>query len=111
MRQAKECKSMLPTSVSQISSDKKETNVIGEKDRAIALTDKSIRATIDTIKAMEQQEAADKAAQAALAVRMDSQRRIYCKTSGSYSRTWRKQRDERIQIKSLTKTISSRSPS
>lgn len=42
----------------------------GRNDRAIATIAESITVTVDTVKAMEQQEAADKAAQAELAFKM-----------------------------------------
>lgn len=58
---------MHPPPVSQISPDEERKIVIkGMNDRAIALIARNIKATIDTVKAMEQQASVNKDAQAAI---------------------------------------------
>lgn len=70
MKQAKECKSMPPPPVSQASPVDERKNILkGSNDWAIAVINASIKTTMDIVRDMEQQMAADKAEQVELSKR------------------------------------------
>lgn len=71
MRQVKKRKSMPSPPVSKFSIEEEMKNIIkGKNDQTIAMNFESITDAIDTVKALKQQDDADKAAKAALAKRM-----------------------------------------